>query len=177
MFSLTTPQLDIEIAFSDESNRKTYFSKESNQTLPIYFDGETVSGRVQLRTRQKVDHQGVKIDFIGLIQQQNDKTQFTLLSQPVLGPGVLVASTAVDFEFKNVEKQFESYVGINVVLKYFVRVVVSRRLTDLVKERLIWVYGYKLPVEINSNIKMEVGIEDCLHIEFEYNKNKFFCLI
>ena len=24
----------------------------------------------------------------------------------------------------------------------------------------------------DSNIKMEVGIEDCLHIEFEYNKNK-----
>jgi len=28
------------------------------------------------------------------------------------------------------------------------------------------------PPEINNSIKMEVGIEDCLHIEFEYNKNK-----
>lgn len=27
--------------------------------------------------------------------------------------------------------------------------------------------------EINSSIKMEVGIEDCLHIEFEYNKSKY----
>lgn len=26
--------------------------------------------------------------------------------------------------------------------------------------------------ELNSSIKMEVGIEDCLHIEFEYNKSK-----
>ena len=26
--------------------------------------------------------------------------------------------------------------------------------------------------EINTSIKMEVGIEDCLHIEFEYNKSK-----
>ena len=26
--------------------------------------------------------------------------------------------------------------------------------------------------EMNSSIKMEVGIEDCLHIEFEYNKSK-----
>ena len=26
--------------------------------------------------------------------------------------------------------------------------------------------------EINNSIKMEFGIEDCLHIEFEYNKSK-----
>ena len=27
--------------------------------------------------------------------------------------------------------------------------------------------------ETNNAIKMEVGIEDCLHIEFEYNKSKY----
>lgn len=26
---------------------------------------------------------------------------------------------------------------------------------------------------MNNSIKMEVGIEDCLHIEFEYNKSKY----
>jgi hypothetical protein len=26
---------------------------------------------------------------------------------------------------------------------------------------------------MNASIKMEVGIEDCLHIEFEYNKSKY----
>ncbi|KAM1006284.1 hypothetical protein ACFX14_003132 [Malus domestica] len=29
------------------------------------------------------------------------------------------------------------------------------------------------PPSINNSIKMEVGIEDCLHIEFEYNKSKY----
>ena len=29
------------------------------------------------------------------------------------------------------------------------------------------------PPEINNSIKMEVGIEDCLHIEFEYAKSKY----
>jgi len=29
--------------------------------------------------------------------------------------------------------------------------------------------------DMNNSIKMEVGIEDCLHIEFEYNKCK--CVI
>merc|ERR1712135_39375 len=27
--------------------------------------------------------------------------------------------------------------------------------------------------EVNNTIKMEVGIEDCLHIEFEYDKSKY----
>jgi hypothetical protein len=29
-----------------------------------------------------------------------------------------------------------------------------------------------MPPDSNNAIKMEVGIEDCLHIEFEYNKSK-----
>ena len=57
-------------------------------------------------------------------------------------------------------------------LRYFIRVTVGKRLSDVVKERDIWVYSYKMPSEGNSSIKMEVGIEDCLHIEFEYNKSK-----
>lgn len=49
----------------------------------------------------------------------------------------------------------------------------AKRLSDLVKEREIWVYSYKMPPDINNSIKMEVGIEDALHIEFEYNKSKY----
>lgn len=32
----------------------------------------------------------------------------------------------------------------------------------------------KIEPETNNPIKMEVGIEECLHIEFEYNKVKIF---
>src|ERR1700689_1791571 len=96
-----------------------------------------------------------------------------------------------DFHFKNVEKQFESYQGINVKLRYvftphrmaryqsslcsaryFIRVTISRRLADVVKEKDLWVHSYRMPPDSNNSIKMEVGIEDCLHIEFEYNKSK-----
>jgi vacuolar protein sorting-associated protein 26 len=72
-----------------------------------------------------------------------------------------------------VEKQYESYYGINVKLRYFVRVTIGRRLSDITKEKDVWVYSYRMPPEINNSIKMEVGIEDCLHIEFEYNKSKY----
>jgi vacuolar protein sorting-associated protein 26 len=40
------------------------------------------------------------------------------------------------------------------------------------KEKDLWVHSFRMPPDSNNSIKMEVGIEDCLHIEFEYNKSK-----
>lgn len=103
-----------------------------------------------------------------------------------------------DFLFKNVEKQYESYQGINVKLRYvafagaanadrilmvlvycgvplryFIRVTISRRMADVNKEKDLWVHSFRMPPDSNNSIRMEVGIEDCLHIEFEYNKSKY----
>ena len=99
--------------------------------------------------------------------------EFLSLGQELAAPGDLQHPQAFDFNFKNVEKQYESYSGINVRLRYFVRVTVSRRMADVIREKDIWVYSYRIPPEMNSSIKMDVGIEDCLHIEFEYSKSKY----
>lgn len=99
--------------------------------------------------------------------------EFLSLVQELAAPGELQHPQTFDFNFKNVEKQYESYNGINVKLRYFVRVTVSRRMADVIREKDIWVYSYRIPPEMNSSIKMDVGIEDCLHIEFEYSKSKY----
>ena len=57
--------------------------------------------------------------------------------------------------------------------RYFLRVVVVRRLSDLVKEMDVAVYTLSAYPDMVNSLKMEVGIEDCLHIEFEYNKSKW----
>jgi vacuolar protein sorting-associated protein 26 len=99
--------------------------------------------------------------------------EFLSLGQELAAPGDLQHPQTFEFNFKNVEKQYESYNGINVKLRYFVRVTVSRRMADVVREKDLWVYSYRIPPETNSSIKMDVGIEDCLHIEFEYSKSKY----
>lgn len=65
----------------------------------------------------------------------------------------------------------------DILESYFIRVSVARRIADVTKEKDIWVHSYRMPPDSNNSIKMEVGIEDCLHIEFEYNKSKcaIFC--
>jgi hypothetical protein len=56
--------------------------------------------------------------------------------------------------------------------RYYLRVTLARRMGEVVKEKEVWVHSYRMPPDSNTSIKMEVGIEDCLHIEFEYNKAK-----
>lgn len=55
---------------------------------------------------------------------------------------------------------------------YFLRLTIVKRLSDLVKEQDLIVHTLSHYPEMNNSIKMEVGIEDSLHIEFEYNKSK-----
>lgn len=99
--------------------------------------------------------------------------EFLSLVQELAAPGELQHPRSFSFNFKNVEKQYESYHGINVKLRYFVRATVSRRIADVMREKDIWVYSYLMPPEANNPIKMDVGIEECLHIEFEYSKSMY----
>ncbi|KAI8058938.1 vacuolar protein sorting-associated protein 26-domain-containing protein [Gilbertella persicaria] len=180
LFGLST-QVDIDISFTNEEQRKhveVKVDKDRKQNFPVYLDGETVTGKVNigLRDGRKLEHNGIKVEFVGSIELFHDKGkshEFLTLSQELAAPGELRQNAAFEFEFKNVEKQYECFVGINVKLRYFVRVTIARRLAEVIRERDIWVNSYKMPIEVNNSIKMEVGIEDCLHIEFEYNKSKY----
>ncbi|KAI7691469.1 hypothetical protein SSS_00790 [Sarcoptes scabiei] len=125
---------------------------------------------------QKLEHQGIKVEFIGEIELYQDRSnhhEFTSLVKDLARPSEMLQNTSYSFEFANVEKPYESYTGGNVRLRYFIRVTIARRLTDICKEMEILVHTLSQYPEVNAPIKMEVGIEDCLHIEFEYNKSKY----
>ncbi|KAG0040035.1 Vacuolar protein sorting-associated protein 26B [Podila clonocystis] len=185
IFAFSAP-VDVQVVFKGEEERKMVevkVDKDRREKFPLYFDGETVAGKINIRVKdgKKLEHNGIKIEFVGnigkcpqLFYDRGNHYEFSSLQQELAVPGELRASTTLDFEFKNVEKMYESYHGINVKLRYFIRVTILRRLQDVVKERDIWVYSYVMPAEnANNSIKMEVGIEDCLHIEFEYNRSKY----
>lgn len=176
MFGFVGPNAEIEVVLNEEDQRKQIETKDKIH-CPLYFDGESVAGKVQVRLKdgRRLEHQGIKVEFIGQIQLFYDRGnhyEFLSQTQELCAPGDLRQSSTFEFDFKNVEKQYESYHGINVKLRYIIRVSVGRRLADISAEKEIWVHSYRMPAEIQEAIKMEVGIEECLHIEFEYNKAK-----
>ncbi|XP_071031077.1 vacuolar protein sorting-associated protein 26B-like isoform X2 [Oncorhynchus clarkii lewisi] len=146
----------IDIVLNDAETRKKAEHKTEDGKKDQYFlfyDGDTVSGKVNVTLKnpgKRLEHQGIKIEFIGKIELYYDRGnnyEFVSLVKDLAQPGELTQSRTFDFEFTNVEKPYEAYTGQNVKLRMF--------------------------PELNSSIKMEVGIEDCLHIEFEYNKSKY----
>lgn len=173
---------EVEIQLSNSANRKQVDVKNEDgkkERLFLYYDGETVSGKVNVNLKvpgKKLEHHGIKIEFIGQIELFYDRGnhhEFTSLVRDLARPGELTQSETYDFEFVNVEKPYETYTGANVRLRYFLRVSVVRRISDISKELDLAVHTLSSFPEMNNSIKMEVGIEDCLHIEFEYNKSKY----
>lgn len=55
---------------------------------------------------------------IELFYDRGNHHQFLSMSQELAPAGELRQSQTFDFNFKNVEKQYESYQGINVKLRY-----------------------------------------------------------
>ncbi|KAJ6453672.1 vacuolar protein sorting-associated protein 26-domain-containing protein [Mycena vitilis] len=152
--------------------------KDKTVSCPFYCDGESVSGTVSIRVRdgKKMQHYRIKVEFVGSIELFYDRGhhhEFLSLSQELAASGEMREAQTYDFNFRNVEKQFVSYQGINVKLRYFVWVSISRRMAYVAKERDIWVHSFRLPADTNATIRMVVGIEDRLHIEFEYNKSEY----
>ncbi len=201
-FFATPVDIDIVLDDADERSMvDVKLDKNRREKAPLFMDGESVKGAVTVRPKdgKRLEHTGIKVQFIGTIGQsvfcpgrmptcegrltlpitvemffdRGNHYEFLSLVQELAAPGELQHPQTFDFNFKNVEKQYESYNGINVKLRYYVRVTVSRRMADVIREKDIWVYSYRIPPEMNSSIKMDVGIEDCLHIEFEYSKSKY----
>jgi len=173
---------EIDIILDEADTRKMAEIKDENgrkERFYLFYDGETVSGKVNVtlhRRTAKLEHHGIKIEFIGQIELYYDRGnhhEFLSLVKELARPGELTQNTSFDFEFNQVEKPYECYTGANVRLRYFLRVTIVRRLTDMTKELDLAVHTLSTYPEMNNPIKMEVGIEECLHIEFEYNKSKY----
>jgi len=175
-----TADLDIILDAADTRKMADIKTEDGKkERYYVFYDGESVSGKINVTLKKpgtKLEHQGIKVEFLGQIELYYDKGnhhEFTSLVKDLARPGELCQNTPYSFEFVNVEKPYESYTGANVRLRYFLRVTIVRRLSDVCKEMEIIVHTLSSYPEINSPIKMEVGIEDCLHIEFEYNKSKY----
>jgi vacuolar protein sorting-associated protein 26 len=102
---------------------------------------------VRVRDGKKLTHDGIKIDFIGciglssflsptkssasltastrneprnteLFYDRGHHSEFLSMSKELSAPGEMRQAQTFDFCFNNVEKQYESYQGINVKLRY-----------------------------------------------------------
>ncbi|KAH0859357.1 hypothetical protein HID58_087618 [Brassica napus] len=188
------PACNVSITFTDGKNRKQVpIKKDNGQTVmnPLFQSQETIAGKVLIEPYQgkKVEHNGVKVELLGQIEMYFDRGNFydfTSLVRELDVPGEIYEKKAYPFEFSTVEMPHETYNGVNVRLRYVLKVTVTRGYGGSIVEYQDFVFlseesPMRLEKRVRTNlmqntvreIHMEVGIEDCLHIEFEYNKSKY----
>lgn len=150
--------------------------------VPTFHDRENVSGKVliNLNKLNKFEHTGIKIELLGLIEQLGNKSsvsKFITLTKDLEPPGILTNDlTTLNFNFTNVEKQYETYRGNSVQVRYIIKVTVLASVRDLTNEVEFGVINPDSMLELTKDsmpIKLEVGIEEWLHLIFEVEKNKY----
>jgi vacuolar protein sorting-associated protein 26 len=113
--------------------------------LRIVPDVNTLCLQVQIDPLpgKKVEHMGIKIELLGQIELYFDRGNFydfTSLVRELDVPGEIKDRKTFAFEFSNVEMQYESYNGVNVRLRYILKVTISRSYAaNIVKEKDFWV--------------------------------------
>ena len=114
----TPCEIDVKLAKPEGRKPATIKDRNSGSYKAIVFqDGEDVKGQVliNLNKGKKLDHLGIRVELIGIIENLYDAKQnsvFLQLVRDLEPPGSLNDNVSYDFQFNRVEKQYETYNGI-----------------------------------------------------------------
>lgn len=180
---LFKPNVDIIIDEVPKRKRHKVVDPNGNMVrLPTLYDMETVSGKVviNLGNKRKFEHKGIKLELFGVIQnnkEAKDVLRFISLTQELESMGALMQEVSTyPFKFMNVQKQFETYRGTLKSVKYFLKLTIDTSLRNHTYEQEFAVINPEKPdclEKENLPIKLEVGIEDWLHIVFDFDHRHF----
>ncbi|KAF1780140.1 Alpha/Beta hydrolase fold [Phytophthora cactorum] len=188
LFGFGVPSVDLSFTLEGDEQRvklkvPRFDDAKSGKPkeLPLYRDDEDILGilTVKVDVGKRLEHTGLKLELLGLIEVPVDRNggyEFTTSVRELQPSGeVIEGEHAFAFEFAKVDKSHESYYGRSVKLRYVLRATLARGnyASNLVQEQDLWVQRVAPPPPVDRSIKMEVGIEDCLHIEFEYDKSRY----
>ena len=117
---------------------------------------------------------------MGIIQgtkDLKDTLKFISLTQDLETIGMLTTEVhTYPFKFMNVQKQFETYRGVGKNVKYLLRLTIEAKLKTLTYDQEFAVINPEPPSVLetdNKPIKLEVGIEDWLHLVFDVDSRNF----
>ena len=173
-----------EIIINEVPKRRCCYLRDEDYNrikLPAFYDKETITGEVSITLTSKTfDHNGIKIILLGIIEsttESKNTSQFITLQKELSPPGTLTNQiNTFKYSFNNVELSYESYRGIEFNVRYILRVIISSTLRSLTWEREFGVVRPMTREVLKNNnepIRMDVGIENWLHLTFELDRTKY----
>ena len=178
-------QPSININLNKNSHKKFKINVNNNNIeFPVYFLNDKISGEILIELNQNkfLEHKGIKINLIGIIQKQNEilnkfyDDYLNLTSNEKINNEI----TKINFNFlikKNIE--YESFYGTFIKIKYFLLVTIflenNKNLSnkkEIVILKPILIEDYKKLT--NSAIKINFGVENLINVILEIKKTNFF---
>jgi len=189
----------IEILVDDTYHPNTIMSNIYGNKLecPTFYGSEPIKGSIQiiLNNSQKLNHSGIKIELIGEVDvhindseaedsmnSNNQFNRFLSLTNNISSHGTLNKEINIfNFDFKSIEKPYDSYRGKKFSIKYILLVTINIGLSSIKKEKEICIFNCdknlkkinQLFVNDNNKIKVEIGVENLLHVCFELDRKNF----
>ena len=189
MFNFGVPSADLTFTFErvHDRTKKLILSPFDNEKsghvteVPLFRADEDIRGKliVKVNSSKRLEHSGLTLEILGFIKAQGDHKaghEFTKCSRELQSSGnVIEGNENFAFDFAHVDMPHDSYYGRSVELRYVLRATLSRGkyASSVVLEQDVWIQHVAPSPPLNGSIKMEVGIEDSLHIEFEYDKSHY----
>ena len=191
---------NIEILLEDTFHPNTIMMNINGNKLecPTFYGSEPIKGSVQIslsNNSSRLNHSGIKIELIGEIDihtndneeennniNNNQFNRFLSLTSNLSSQGVLNRDNNIyDFEFKAIEKQYDSYRGKKFSIKYLLLVTIDMGLSSIKKEKEICIFNCdknlkrinELFMNDKNKIKVEIGVESLLHVCFELDRKNF----
>ena len=194
-----TKSASIEIILEDTFHPDTILTTSSGtkKEFQTFYSTDPIKGSIQItlnNNSNKVHHSGIKIELIGEIDihinneesnnniNNNQFNRFLYLSKNLSSQGYLNNKiNNFDFEFKAMEKPYDSYAGKKFSIKYFLLVTIDMGFSLIKKEKEICVFNCdknlkkinELFTNDNNKIKVEIGVESLLHVCFELDRKNY----
>eukprot|EP01065_Artemidia_motanka_P019272 TRINITY_DN2284_c0_g1_i1.p1 TRINITY_DN2284_c0_g1~~TRINITY_DN2284_c0_g1_i1.p1 ORF type:complete len:352 (+),score=131.73 TRINITY_DN2284_c0_g1_i1:54-1058(+) len=194
VLGIGTP-VDINVTFADAEHRRRVEvagwrpdgdAAAAPRTLHVFDRHSPVSGEIIISTDpdHKVEYQELSVALIGeqtTLSLESRKVGEFLCHVAQLEKGVggrklrMDGVHVVPYAFPSVAKDIDSYYGFNVRVRWLVRVVMRRaRAPDVIEEQELWVENpTQCPPRADAGMHAEVGVDNCLHILFDFNKRAY----
>ena len=182
-FYQTPPSLKINI---EASSHKPFKYLENNQLkeYATFFPSDNIKGDfiIELNQNYFLEHQGIKVNLIGIIENTKNPSSSTKFYEEFLtissADKINNEITKFNFNFPPKEKPYESYFGSSIKIRYYVCVNVlssTNNLSNQIEIIILKPLSRELFLkEENPPLKMEIGVENLIHIIFEVNKTNYF---
>ena len=167
------------ISLEPIKGRLKLIEQSTQEEILIFSNKENIKVNIEIipSVISHFEHLGLKLQLIGEMRNNDNNKITTFLNetQTLLQEGKIIKPKKICHIFYNIKAPIETYYGTHFCIRYYIQVKLIRKLFNTEKfyvKNFIVENITKTPI-MNGNCRLEIGVTNKLHMEYELFQNKF----